>query len=231
MWARTAAGVPGSAGALVVSRTRGTITSRIPQLLPLTTRGPNILSGVPVTRFYHRSTLSPLAKARGGGGTGASQHDDNKANKRSRRTRKKDKMKEKKKEVQLEAEMKEWGLLEGEHKYTPGSTVRKQKEQQGSDPHRQQQDPQNPSSKKSKARAIIPSLLFASHGQMLPPEIQSAMQADPTYFHGRHGVAARWTPPSSNNSKSGGSSSLAAVLQQIQRDQQLKNCRENQDDE
>jgi hypothetical protein len=216
MWAR--AGVRSTA--LVVIRTTGGATSRSPHLLPVTKSGPICSSGVPVTRYYHCSTVSPLAKGQEGDtNDGAPSHHDNKAKKRRRRSKKKDKTKEHKKEQQLEAEMKEWGLLEGEHKYTPGSTIRNQK--QGAYPHRQRQQD-------SKTSSIIPSLLFASHGQMLPPEIQSAMQADPTYFHGRQGVATRWTPPSSN--KKDGSSSLVTVLQQIQRDQQQQELKSRRRD-
>lgn len=56
----------------------------------------------------------------------------------------------------------------------------------------------------------------------LPEEITAALKEDPTYFHGREGLASFWTPPSSRLSDT-----MLDVFAKIRREQELKSLHED----
>ena len=64
-----------------------------------------------------------------------------------------------------------------------------------------------------------PSMIYKDLIWTLPSEVRSAMKSDPTYFHGRDGIACQWTPPSAVSSQN---ESMVAVFTKIQKEQQLQ---------
>lgn len=56
----------------------------------------------------------------------------------------------------------------------------------------------------------------------LPEEITAALKEDPTYFHGREGMASFWTPPSSRLSDT-----MVDVFAKIRREQEMRTLHED----
>ena len=77
----------------------------------------------------------------------------------------------------------------------------------------------NDGSDKGAITIAYPSMLYKDLIWTLPSEVRSAMKSDPTYFHGRDGIASQWTPPSPVSSQN---ESMVAVFTKIQKERQLQ---------
>jgi hypothetical protein len=53
-----------------------------------------------------------------------------------------------------------------------------------------------------------------------PIELQEALTADPTYFHGRDGLATHWTPPSNVTSNN---TAMVDIFKRMRKEKELQN--------
>lgn len=183
-------------------------------------------------RSYHSSNQLS-GKDGTSGAEGSSSSRKKRGSRRGRRGGKR--VAARRKEERLTNDMEEWGLVRNSGDSDADS-------QGSSGEHHDQDflsyhDDDTPSSNATQNAAISSigsiSLLGLSEWQVLPAEIRSAMQADPTYFHGRNGVATRWTPPSSLSTSSSDveSSPLVQAFRDIRKEQEMKSLRDDHDHE